>query len=134
MASVAKLKKKYWTVFSRFIRLRDADKWGMCKCCTCGSRKVWKQMQAGHFISRVHSAVLFNEKNVHAQCVGCNMFKQGNPQNYWLFMEEKYGRKVIDELMEMRAKIRRFKATELEEWIQSTSKEVERLLERLKIA
>lgn len=47
--SVAKLKKKLWTLFSEYIRrLYSHD--DICECVTCGVKKHWKELQAGHFI------------------------------------------------------------------------------------
>ena len=64
--------------FSKFIRLRDSDRNGMCRCVTCGKPDHWKEMDAGHFISREKLPVRYDERNVHAQCKQCNRFKSGN--------------------------------------------------------
>jgi hypothetical protein len=37
-----KLINKLDTSFSEFIRLRDSDKNGVCKCITCGDFKHWQ--------------------------------------------------------------------------------------------
>ena len=46
--------------------------------------------------------MLFDEQGVHAQCKGCNLFKGGAVHEYWLFMEETYGREVIDAMITKR--------------------------------
>lgn len=84
------IKKKAWAIFSKYIRLSNADKNGMVKCYTCTTVKHWKEMQAGHGIGGRGNAVLFLEKIVKPQCVGCNMFAHGR---YAVFT-----RKLIDEL------------------------------------
>jgi Bacteriophage Lambda NinG protein len=90
------IKKKAWSAFSRFIRIRDADESGNCKCITCGAIKPIKEMQAGHFIGGRNNAVLFSEFGVHAQCYGCNIGKHGNAVEYFVFMEKTYGREEIE--------------------------------------
>lgn len=81
--------------FSIYIRLRDSDNDGICKCVTCETRKPWRSMDNGHFIKRQHMATRFNEKNCHAQCQQCNYFKQGNDANYERFIIETYGEQEL---------------------------------------
>jgi len=104
---------------SIFIRLRDANEDGICKCVTCESRQLWRSMDCGHFIKRQHIATRFNEKNCHAQCKNCNYFKQGNDANYERFIIETYG---IDELNKLKSaehstcKIGSFEMKQLEKY------------------
>ena len=48
-------------------------------------------MQNGHFQSRSFLATRFNEENCQPQCVGCNMFKQGEQFKFAMNLEAKYG-------------------------------------------
>jgi DNA repair exonuclease SbcCD ATPase subunit len=48
---------------------------------------------------------LFDERNCHAQCYGCNVMKKGNMVKYYKFMLKQYGQKVIDELEELDTKL-----------------------------
>ena len=50
----SKIVKKLDAVFSQYIRLSNTDKHGYCTCVTCGKKYFWKQIQAGHFMSRKH--------------------------------------------------------------------------------
>lgn len=115
--SVSKEKKKTWAVFSKYIRLRDAVRTtgtlAEAKCVSCQKKYPIKSLQAGHFVSRTHTSVMFDEQNVHAQCVGCNMFKQGNFAGYLEEMRRLYGETVIDRILSTRFEIKRFKASEL---------------------
>jgi hypothetical protein len=82
-----RIKDKAWSEFSRYIRLKYADRDGMVKCVTCGAKKHWKEMQAGHAIQGRGNYILFNEKFVYPQDFHCN----GNPPyglggNYQMFM------------------------------------------------
>lgn len=96
--TVKSLDDKLWKEFSKFIRLRDADTNGIIICCTCGKRVHWKDADAGHFISRRHKVIKYDEKNVHAQCKNCNGFKHGNEKLYYDFMLKKYGQMTITKL------------------------------------
>ena len=110
-------KQRAWRWCSRYVRLRDAlayckeagiDPNGYkvedlpIKCCTCSRVRSFRQTDAGHFISRGSgggSGVYFDERNINAQCKHCNAFLQGNTLAYLDFMKNKYGQKVIDELI-----------------------------------
>ena len=91
-------KEKAKRQFQLYIRLRDANKNGICKCCTCGKFMHYKECDAGHFIRAVNMTVCFDERNVHAQCKGCNHYQNGAWEKYMLFMEIMHGPKVIKEL------------------------------------
>jgi hypothetical protein len=92
-------KKKLWTEFSIFIRRRDKG-----KCFTCTTHRPWKEMQAGHMIPRSIGGLLlyFHEKNVHCQCIQCNIHSGGNGAIYAKNFLEKYGQEEFDEIIRMR--------------------------------
>lgn len=102
--------KKEWNAFSKYIRLRDwarqtdPDPW-TAPCVSC--RKMYPIAgvgcaQAGHFITRKRTAILFDEKNVHAQCYNCNHTLKGNWDQYYEAMLDMYGQEAIDDLMQRR--------------------------------
>ncbi len=80
-----------WKWFSAFIRLRDSYDNGMCKCATCSSVFPWKEMDAGHFISRRWKAVKYDERNVLAQCPSCNRFNNGEQFKMSIAVDERFG-------------------------------------------
>jgi len=88
--------KKLDAVFSKYIRLRDADQEGYCRCATCGEKTHWTKIQAGHFISRKHYATRWDERNVHAQCVACNVFKYGEQYKYSLYLGENLSKELYN--------------------------------------
>lgn len=92
---------KLWKVFSEYIRLRDADKNGYCKCITCGSMRPWKEMDCGHGIPRQHKATKFDTKNNHAQCKKCNGFEGGMRERYKEAVDRLYGAGTWDRLQVM---------------------------------
>lgn len=73
-------------------------------------------MDAGHFIPKGkggQSGVRWDERNVHAQCSGCNAFHQGRTLDYQDYMLKEYGQEVIDELRKLDKIIRRRSSLEL---------------------
>jgi hypothetical protein len=103
---------KLWKVFSEYIRRRDADKDGNCKCITCGLVRPWKQMDCGHGIPRQHKATKFSEINNHAQCKRCNGFEGGKREVYKVEVDKRYGAGTWDKL-ELASKMT-FKRTQFE--------------------
>ena len=105
-----KLKEKAWKLFSEWIRRRDADKDGYVTCVTCGKRAHWKGegMQAGHFIAGRTLSLLFDYRNCHAQCYADNVGRNGSYVEYFVYMEERYGREVIDELRQLKHQSRKY--------------------------
>ncbi len=96
-------KKVLWKIFSIYIRMRDSlETTGTIthgKCCTCGRDYLIGKLQAGHFIPGREDNILFDPSCVHAQCYRCNVQRSGEWVKYFRFMEKKYGREGIDELM-----------------------------------
>ncbi len=95
--------KAYWKkradrLFSLFIRQRDADGNGYCKCVTCGALHHWRDMDAGHCFSRRHEATRYNEKNVNVQDKKCNLFDQGKQFEHSMFIDKKYGLGTAEKL------------------------------------
>ena len=108
---IAKVKAKAWKAFSLWIRKRD--NW---TCFTCGKRlKNSPTLHAGHFISRRHNATLFDERNVHAQCMYCNMWDYGNMGVYVDNLIKLYGVGIIEELRKKSRESKQFTVKELEE-------------------
>ncbi len=131
VGSVAALKKKAWELCSRAIRLEARESDGLVTCITCGVRLPWNRgIQAGHFIDGRYNAILFDERGIHPQCMGCNVMLNGRKEEYFVFMEGKYGREVIDELRRQRNQSRSFTAEELEVMIVNFKQRIDRWLGR----
>jgi len=92
-------KDKVWKEFSIYIRTRGADSEGFNVCVTCGARKFWRELQAGHFIAGRNNAVLFCETGTNPQCYQCNVPKHGNGVEYYRWMASNHGEPVIDRLI-----------------------------------
>lgn len=89
---------RLWKEFSRYIRLRDSDSNGICRCITCGLVRHWKQMDCGHGIPRQFWGTRYDEQNNHAQCKRCNGFEGGRMDVYAIRVDERYGSGTWDKL------------------------------------
>jgi len=80
------------SLFSTYIRLRDADEDGFIKCCNCGKRVFWKNATNGHFVKRRHRTLRWDDRNCHAECGPCN--QEDTNLFYADFMVQRYGREI----------------------------------------
>lgn len=97
--TVRQLEKEADKYFSLMIRQRDADKDGFCRCVTCGTRKHYREMDCGHFISRRHKATRYDPRNCSAQCKGCNNFGQGRQFEHGIVIDKQYGGGTAEKLL-----------------------------------
>jgi hypothetical protein len=111
------LKKLLDHFFSVWIRRRWADSSGMVSCVTCGARKHWKEMECGHYLSRVHTAIRWDERNAAPQCSVCNQVLHGSLGKYTDWMKQKYGSQILQQLRECKNLIMRFHRSELRRMI-----------------
>jgi hypothetical protein len=124
--STSKLKAKADSVFSKYIRLRDARENGMVTCVTCPTTKHWKEMQNGHWITRIELNTRFHEYNCHAQCWGCNGYGRGKNHLHELAIIDLHGEDVRDELLKLSKEIT--KNVDYNALIEYYTKEVNELL------
>jgi hypothetical protein len=126
-ASVSTLIKKLDKVFSEYIRLRDSDENGICRCISCGTPHHWKATDAGHMIKRQHMATRFDEKFVNGQCRKCNWLLQGNDVEYRKALVKKYGEKEVILLEWKGSQSKKWSAFELEMLIEYYKQKVSEL-------
>lgn len=122
-----KLIDKLDAIFSQFIRLRDSNDKGLCRCITSGQIDEWKAMDAGHFISRNHMATRWEEKNVHAQSRKDNRFLGGRQYEHSLAIDKKYGEGTAEKLLIQSKQTKKFADFELEELIKYYTEQVKQL-------
>ena len=96
--TISKLKKELDKWFSLYIRLRNATNEGMVQCWTSGRVYHYKQIHAGHFMSRRHLATRWCEINVQPQSAADNLFSQGEQYKFGLNLDAKYGKGTSEEL------------------------------------
>jgi len=113
--SIKSLRRELDRVFSIYIRRRDTASDGIGRCITCGKNML---LQCGHFIKRQHSAVRWDERNSHGQCVRCNKWLHGNDGNYALAIARRYGIGVLEELIAAKHKAMKFTRADLEAMIE----------------
>ena len=97
-------KKYIWEKYvSPYIRQRDANFSGYCRCISCNKVRPWKEMDAGHFIRKSKgNSVYFLEDNIHAQCTDCNRFgSMETGHQYGENLKKKIGEKRFKELYEI---------------------------------
>ena len=86
-ASRKTIVKKLDAIFSIYIRRRYAKN-NIAECVTCGKRDHWKNLQAGHFMSRKHYATRWDEDNVEVQCMACNVYRYGEQYKFSKYLGE----------------------------------------------
>jgi hypothetical protein len=122
-------KQKVWDMFSKYIRLKYSDKDGFVICYTCGTKKFWKKMQAGHGLSGRGNSILFDEEIVRPQCPQCNIFMHGNPDVFHMKLIKEFGEYFFERKLREKNTVKKFTQSELRELYEHYSKEVEKLLE-----
>jgi len=125
--SRSQLVKELDAIFSRYIRLRDADDKGICSCITCWEKVHRKNIQNWHFITRWNYKYRWSENNCYAQCMPCNIYKSGNYISYTLAMIWKYGEGIVREMQEDKELIK-VSTPEIREMIEKYKYEVELLM------
>ena len=98
MKTISKLKKELDKWFSLYIRLRDANEYGMVQCFTSGRVYHYKNIHAGHFMSRKHLSTRWCDTNVQPQSAADNLFGQGEQYKFAINLEAKYGEGTAEEL------------------------------------
>ncbi len=120
----SKIVKKLDAVFSQYIRLSNTDKHGYCTCVTCGKKYFWKQIQAGHFMSRKHYSTRWLEDNVKPQCYGCNVMQQGQQYKFSKYL----GNNLSEELYNKSKEVIKFTTDELQDKITYYSEQIKNFL------
>lgn len=120
------VKNKTWSLFSEYVRKRDANEYGYCKCITCDRVLLWNKGDAGHYVSRKYVATFLEETNVHFQCKGCNGFHGGRQDDYALEIIKRYGQEELERLNHL-------KYAEIKVTIPEYEEKIEELKEKIKI-
>lgn len=100
------LKREAWKWFSLWVRKRETISAAICV--TCGSFDYPEKMNAGHFIHGHSKPTFFDERNVHIQCVRCNLYLSGNLVEYAVYMQKRYGWETVNELRELSHQVIKF--------------------------
>lgn len=94
MKPIKKVKADTQKEVNAYVRLRDQGK----PCISCG--KAWEPtFQAGHYRSRgAASHLALDPRNIHGQCVQCNLHKHSNAIEYRIRLVERCGLTLVEAL------------------------------------
>jgi hypothetical protein len=95
--TIAKLKKKLDTIYSRYIRAKFPK-----KCYTCG---YVGNLQCGHFVSRQYLATRWEDDNCRPQCAMCNIWGRGMLLDFEENLKNELGDVRVEELKKSRHQI-----------------------------
>ena len=110
-------------VVNKYIRVRDEG----LNCISCDLPP--KKKNAGHYYSQGgHSAVRFDEDNIHLQCEHCNTFLSGNLLNYQIGIEKRIGGEKLMQLQAKAHDIKKWTKEELKEIIEIYKKKIKKLV------
>lgn len=115
--SISQLKRRLDKVFSEYIRKKYANEKGEVRCYTCSKVKQWKEIQCGHFISRVYLATRFEEDNCRPQEVGCNVFGNGQTVEFARKLEQELGEGTVQKLYKKAQEIIKWSTKDYQEKI-----------------
>ena len=106
-------------VVNKYIRVRDEG----LNCISCDLPP--KKKNAGHYYSQGgHSAVRFDEDNIHLQCEHCNTFLSGNLLNYQIGIEKRIGGEKLMQLQAKAHDVKKWTKEELKELIEIYKKKI----------
>ena len=117
MKTISKLKKELDKWFSLYIRLRDADDLGFVKCYTSGRYYHYKNIHAGHFMSRKSHSTRWDEVNVQPQSIADNLFAQGRQYQFGVNLDAQYGEGTAESLQQKAREIKKFLRVDYEKKI-----------------
>lgn len=69
-------------VYSKWLRMSNADQNGLVTCFTCDALLRWQDAQCGHFVKRGNLFLRFDQRNTRVQDKICNEYKSGNLSEY----------------------------------------------------
>lgn len=117
---IGRLIKEASSLAQLWARLDRADKYGNCKCVTCGIAGHYKTMQGGHFIERGKAATRLFHENIHPQCPGCNLYgmkKASTVLAYRRYLVGLYGDPFITALELTARQTKKWNRQQLEDYI-----------------
>ena len=116
--------KKLDRIFSQYIRLRKTDSNGYGQCYTCGAERFWREVDAGHFMSRSCMSTRWDEQNVQFQCKRCNGFRSGEQFMFARHLDQEYGEGTAEELLHNSKFTAKFSQAELQSMVEYYTKKV----------
>ncbi len=132
VGSLSRLQKNLDAIFSRFIRLRAADKDGNVACFTCYHIYPYKKLHNGHYVLRGYKSVRWNEDNCRPQCGVCNLWRKGEPVTFRENLVKELGEEKVKEIELKRHELFKVTAEWLQEKINLYTEKVKLLEEKVR--
>jgi endo-1,4-beta-mannosidase len=108
---------------------------GYVTCVSCGVKKHWKELDAGHYFSRGDKSVKLMEENIHPQCKGCNIrMSHGDTKvvsAYRRYMVEMYGEDFLNYMEALAHKPAKFDRAEIEDLTKTLKAQIKQYQSRL---
>lgn len=109
--------RKFVPAIVRGLVQQVARRSGECVCITCGAIHGWDSglggIHAGHFLGSRCNSIIYDEANVAPQCSKCNVYRNGAPQEFRIWMEAVRGAAEIERLERLKPTSRQFSREEL---------------------
>tara|TARA_R110000868_G_scaffold207972_5_gene457114 strand:+ start:1390 stop:1812 length:423 start_codon:yes stop_codon:yes gene_type:complete len=119
--TIAKVVEECAKALQKVVRMKAAiaeDINGYVTCVSCGEKRHWKELDAGHYFSRCDKSVKLMEENIHPQCKGCNIkMSHGDTKvvsAYRRYMVEMYGEDFLEYLEKLAWTPKKFDRAEIE--------------------
>lgn len=103
--TVSKAKKKLWTLYAKYMKLKYSNDGLTCNCFTCGANlKIGtSNCQLGHWLPKGgYSYHYFTEDNTRPQCYHCNINLSGNSAVFERNLKAEIGEDRVDEIFNTR--------------------------------
>lgn len=127
-----KLIKELDKYTSILVRLGAADKNGITTCYTSGERVYWRQLDAGHYISRRFMRTRWDLKNIRPQSVKDNRYLGGNYKVYEKKIKAELGEDEVLKLWDKAYSGKKIPTYELEEMLVEIKQKYKELIRERK--
>lgn len=136
--TLAKVVEDCAVVLQKVVRMKAAiaeNLDGYVTCVSCGVKKHWKELDAGHYFSRGDKSVKLMEENIHPQCKGCNIrMSHGDTKvvsAYRRYMVEMYGEDFLNYMEALAHKPAKFDRVEIEDLTKTLKAQIKQYESRL---
>lgn len=116
LRTIKALKGEAWKTIALYVRKRDK------KCVSCATGLA---DNCGHYQVNTErnqelggNALWYDVRNLNGQCVSCNKWRSGNLAPYAIYLEEKYGSGILQELRRLWQTPKKWTRQEIEEIIE----------------
>lgn len=136
--TLAKVVEDCAVVLQKVVRMKAAiaeNLDGYVTCVSCGVKKHWKELDAGHYFSRGDKSVKLMEENIHPQCKGCNIrMSHGDTKvvsAYRRYMVDMYGEDFLNYMEALAHKPAKFDRAEIEDLTKTLKAQIKQYQSRL---